>query len=120
MDNRIFIGELLQDLPLWVAIIMSLYPQLKNETVFFISLGIGILATLYIWYLMKKRIYTLESLMKTPSESFAFMIYSFLILIFLIFLTFKDMLVFSSIVWPYLLITSIGEFIFLRSSFFKK
>jgi hypothetical protein len=120
MDNRVFIGELLQDLPIWTAIVMSLYPSLKNEIVFYLTLGIGVISSIYIWYLMKRKIYTLESLMEKPSESFAFMIYSFLILIFLIFLTFKELLVFSSIVWLYLLITSIGEFIFLRSSIFKK
>jgi len=120
MDNRVFLGELLQDLPIWTAILMSLYPSLKNEMFFYITLAIGIVSSIYIWYLMKKNIYTLESLLKKPSESFAFMIYSFLIIIFLIFLTFKEQLVFSSIVWLYLLITSIGEFIFLRSSLFKK
>ncbi len=114
MDNRIFFSELLQDLPLWTAIFMSLYPTLQSKNIFFISLIIGIFASIYIWYLMKKGEYTLKIFLKNPSETFPFMIYSFTILIFLVILTYKGILYMPSVIWFYLLITSIVEFFFIR------
>ena len=114
MNNKIFISELLQDLPLWTAIFMSMYPDLQNKTVFFISLIIGIIASFYIWYLMKKGEYTLKNFLKNPSETFPFMIYSFVILIFLVILTYKGILYMPSIIWFYLLITSLVEFLFIK------
>jgi len=109
MTNRIFFSELLQDIPLWTALIMSVYPDLKNEYIFYISLFIGILSSLYILYMMKKGEYTVDKLFDKPSEAFPFIIYSFSILIFLLYLTVNGKLYMSGFVWGYVILTATGE-----------
>lgn len=114
MNTRIFIGELLQDFPLWVALIMSLYPDLQNEYMFYISLGIGTGATAFLLKEMKKGDYSFETLFNKPSEAVPFLIYSFLLLIILIVLTFQDRLYMGSVVWIYVIAGSIGEIFLMR------
>ncbi|WP_457641128.1 hypothetical protein [Persephonella sp.] len=114
MDTRIFIGELLQDLPLWVALFMSVYVEYQNENIFFGSLIIGIAATFYLLYEIKKGRYSFETLFNKPSEATPFIIYSFLLLIILIILTFQDRLYMGSIVWMYVIAGSLGEMLLMR------
>ena len=116
MSNRVFIAELLQDLPLWVAIIMSVYPEYQNEYVFLVSLGIGVGATVFILKEMKNGNYSYETLFNKPSEAVPFLIYAFLLLVVLIILTFQDRLYMDTIVWIYLVIGGIGEIFFMRKA----
>lgn len=114
MNTRIFLAELLQDLPLWVALIMSIYPEYQNDTVFYVSLGIGTGATAFILMEMKKGNYNYETLFNKPSEAVPFLIYSFLLLMILIILTFQGKLYMGSILWIYIVIGGIGEIFMLR------
>jgi len=116
MSTRVFIAELIQDFPLWVALIMSLYPHLQNEEIFYISLGAGIGATLFLFREMKSGNYNLENLFERPSEAFAFMIYSLFMLVMLVVLTFQDRLYMGSLVWTYVIAGTIGELFFMRKS----
>ncbi len=113
MNNKIFFSEIIQDLPLWTALIMSVYPNLQNQYIFFGSLFVGIVASVYILYMMKKGEYSIEKLFEKPSEAFPFIIYSFSLLIFLLFLTIDGKLYMSSVVWGYVIITATGEIFFL-------
>ncbi|NPA54127.1 MAG: hypothetical protein GXO21_05600 [Aquificae bacterium] len=113
MDNKIFLSELLQDLPLWTALIMSIYPNLQNDTVFYISLAIGVITSLYILYLMKKGEYSIDKLTEKPSEMLPYIIYSFFLLLFLLFLTIENKLYMSNFVWGYVILTAAGEMFFL-------
>jgi len=114
MKTKIFIGELLQDLPLWVVLIMSIYPDLQNEHFFYVSLGIGTGATAFLLKEMKKGEYSFETLFNKPSEAVPFLIYSFLLLIILIVLTFQDRLYMGSVVWIYIIVGSLGELFFMK------
>ncbi|NPA17397.1 MAG: hypothetical protein GXO05_06595 [Aquificae bacterium] len=114
MSTRVFIAELIQDLPLWVALIMSIYPHLQNEEIFYVSLGAGAGATLFLFQEMKRGNYNLDSLFERPSEAFAFVIYSLFLLIMLVVLTFQDRLYMGSLVWTYVIIGTVGELFFLR------
>jgi hypothetical protein len=114
MNTRIFTAELLQDLPLWVALVMSLYPQTQNENIFYISLGIGTGATLFLLREMKRGEYSFETLFSKPSEAVPFLIYSFLLLIILIVLTFQDRLYMGSLLWIYIVAGSVGEIFLMK------
>ncbi|WP_457644136.1 hypothetical protein [Persephonella sp.] len=114
MNNKVFIAELIQDLPLWIVLFMSVYTEYQNDRVFFASLVLGVLATAYILYQMKKGSYSYETLFDKPSEALPFLIYSFFLLILLIILTFQDRLYMGSIVWLYVIMGSIGEMFFMR------
>ncbi|MDQ7056181.1 MAG: hypothetical protein Q9M89_06855 [Persephonella sp.] len=114
MNSKIFTTELLQDLPLWTALIMSLYPHLQSKEIFLITLGIGTGATLFLFKEMKSGNYSFETLFNRPSEAIPFIIYSFLLLIILIVLTFQDRLYMGSILWFYIIAGSIGEILLLR------
>jgi hypothetical protein len=114
MNTRVFIAELVQDFPLWVVLFMSIYPEYQNESIFFMSLVLGMTATLYILYQMKKGEYSYETLFDKPSEAFPFLIYSFFLLILLIILTFQDRLYMGGIVWTYVILGSLGEIFFMR------
>jgi hypothetical protein len=93
---------------------MSLYPEYQNENIFYISLGIGAGATIFLLKEMKNGNYSFETLFNRPSEAIPFLIYSFLLLILLIVLTFQDRLYMGSILWMYIIIGSIGELLFMR------
>ncbi|MBK3332126.1 hypothetical protein GWK41_03470 [Persephonella atlantica] len=114
MNSRVFIAELLQDLPLWVALVMSIYPEYQKEELFYIALGIGTGATLFIFREMKSGNYSFETLFSKPSEAVPFLIYSFLLLIILIVLTFQDRLYMGSILWLYIIAGSLGEIFLMR------
>ncbi len=114
MNSRVFIAELLQDLPLWTALIMSIYPQLQSKEVFLITLGIGVGATFFLLKEMKTGNYSFETLFNKPSEAIPFIIYSFLLLIILIVLTFQDRLYMGSILWLYIIAGSLGEIFLMR------
>ena len=114
MNTKIFIAELLQDLPLWIALIMSIYPEYQNDTIFYISLGIGAGATVFILKEMKNGEYSYETLFNKPSEAIPFLIYSFLLLTVLIILTFQEKLYMGSILWIYIVIGGIGEILMLK------
>ncbi len=114
MNSRVFIAELLQDLPLWTVLIMSIYPQLQSKEVFLITLGIGVGATLFLLKEMKAGNYSFETLFNKPSEAIPFIIYSFLLLIILIVLTFQDRLYMGSILWLYIIAGSLGEIFLMR------
>jgi len=116
MTTRIFIAELIQDLPLWVALIMSLYPHLQNEELFYVSLGMGTGATLFLFKEMKQGNYSLDNLFEKPSEAFAFIIYSLFMLILLVVLTFQERLYMNSLVWMYIIFGAVGELLFMRKS----
>ncbi len=116
MNNKIFFSELLQDLPLWVALIMSVYPNLQNPYIFYVSLFIGIGVSIYIWYLMRKGEYNIEKLMEKPSEVLPFVIYSFSLLLFLLFLTIENKLYMSGYVWSYVIITAAGELLLMKKT----
>ncbi|WP_456401161.1 hypothetical protein [Persephonella sp.] len=114
MNTRVFIAELIQDFPLWVVLFMSIYTEYQNERVFFGTLLIGILATFYILYEMKKGTYSYETLFDKPSEAMPFIIYSFFLLILLIILTFQDRLYMATIVWVYVIAGSLGEMLMMK------
>ena len=114
MTTRVFIAELFQDIPLWIALIMSFYPEFQNQKIFLISLGVGTGATFFLLKEMKSGNYSFENLFKNASEAVAFIIYSFLLLIILIILTFQDRLYMSTLVWAYIIIGSIGEIVFMK------
>jgi hypothetical protein len=114
MNNKIFFSELMQDLPLWVALIMSIYPNLQNELVFYISLAIGIVASIYIIFMMKKGEYSVEKLAEKPSEMLPFLIYSFSLLLFLLYLTVENKLYMSGFIWGYVILSTTGEMFFLK------
>ncbi len=116
MDNKIFFSELIQDLPLWTALIMSIYPHLQNDIVFYVSLAVGIVASLYILYMMKKGEYSIDKLTDKPSEMLPFIIYSFALLLFLLYLTVENKLYMSGFVWGYVILSATGELFFLRKA----
>ncbi len=114
MDNRVFIAELIQDIPLWTALIMSIYPEYQNEYIFYLSLFIGIIASIYIAFALKKGIYDLDKVMEKPSELIPFFIYSILLLLFVLFLTVKGKLYMSGFIWGYVILTSTMELFFFK------
>ncbi len=116
MNNKIFFSELLQDLPLWTSIIMSVYPHLQNDKIFYASLVIGVLSSIYILYMIRKGEYSIEKLFQNLSEAISFSIYSFGLLIFLLLLTVENKLYMSGIVWGYVIISATGELFLMRKS----
>ncbi|WP_457642755.1 hypothetical protein [Persephonella sp.] len=93
---------------------MSFYPQLQREELFYIALGIGVGATAFLFKEMKSGSYSFETLFNKPSEAVPFLIYSFLMLIILVVLTFQDRLYMDGILWTYIIVGSIGELFFMR------
>jgi len=110
--DKIFIAELVQDIPLWLSIIMGLYKNLQNEYVYFISLVIGSIASIYILQKVKEGVYNPGTIAENPNEVFAFTIYTFAILIVLIIGSWKEVLYMETYTWMYLIVFSALELIF--------
>ncbi len=110
--DKIFIAELVQDIPLWLSIVMGLYKNLQNEYVYFLSLLIGGVASLYILQKIREGVYNPGTIAENPNEVFAFTIYTFAILIVLIIGSWKEVLYMETYTWIYLIVFSALELIF--------
>jgi len=110
--DRIFIAEILQDIPLWLSLIMGIYPQFQNDKLFFASLILGSLSSVYIVKMIKDGEYSPGLIAENGSTAFSFSIYSMGLIFLLIFASFKKMLYMESFMWGYLIVFSILELIF--------
>lgn len=110
--DKIFLAELTQDIPLWLALIMGIYPKLQNKWIFFFFLILGSIASIYIVKMIKDGEYSPGIIEENPSASFSFSIYSIVLIFILIYASFKNMLYMESIVWGYLIVFSALELIF--------
>ncbi|HIE58554.1 MAG TPA: hypothetical protein EYH43_00725 [Persephonella sp.] len=118
--DKIFIAELIQDIPLWLSIVMGLYKSLQNEYIYFLSLIIGGLASIYIIQKIKEGVYSPGTIAENPNEVFTFTIYTFAILIVLIIGSWKEILYMESYTWIYLIVFSALELIFYLKQINKK
>lgn len=114
--DKIFFAEIVQDIPLWLSIIMGVYPDLQNEKLFYISLLTGSFASIYIIKTIKEGEYSPGIIEENPSVSFSFSIYSIALIFVLIYASFKDMLYMETYVWTYLIVFSALELIFFLKS----
>ncbi len=110
-NTRIFIGELVQDLPLWISLIMGTFPKYQNEKVFFLSLAVGIIASIYLLYLIKKGDYNPETFYENKIPV-SFFIYTMLLMIILTYASWINKLYMDNIVWGYIVVIFILELIF--------
>lgn len=110
--DKIFIAELIQDVPLWLSIVMGIYKNLQSEYIYFLSLIIGGLASIYILKKIKEGVYNPGTIAENPNEVFTFTIYTFAILIVLIIGSWKEILYMESYTWIYLIVFSALELIF--------
>ncbi|EDP73054.1 hypothetical protein [Hydrogenivirga sp. 128-5-R1-1] len=110
--DKIFFAEIVQDIPLWLSLIMGIYPDLQNKWIFFFSLFLGSIASIYIIKMIKEGQYSPGVIEENPSASFSFSIYSVVLIFVLIFASFKNMLYMESFVWGYLIVFSALELIF--------
>ncbi|RMA97835.1 hypothetical protein [Hydrogenothermus marinus] len=110
--DKIFVAEITQDIPLWLSLIMGLYPKLQNEIVYFLSLIIGSIASIYIIKMIKDGEYSPGLIAENSSEAFAFSIYSIALIIILIIASYKKVLYMETFMWSYLIVFSLFELIF--------
>ncbi len=110
--DKIFIAELVQDLPIWASIVMGLYKKLQNQYVYFFFIFLGVLATIYILKKIKEKVYTPGNIAENPTDVLAFTVYTFALLIVLMIGAWKDMLYMQTITWVYLIGISVAELIF--------
>jgi len=110
--DKVFIAELVQDLPIWASIIMGLYKKLQNQYVYFATVVLGLIATVYILKKIKDKVYTPGNIAENPSDALAFTVYTFALLIVLMIGAWKNMLYMQSITWIYLIGISVAELIF--------
>ncbi|NPA13559.1 MAG: hypothetical protein GXO45_06210 [Aquificae bacterium] len=111
MSNALFIAELLETLPLWVALIMSLYPEFQNEEVFWVSLGIGSGALAFVLWETKRGRYNIEEItQKSVGEALALSLHSILLLILLLVLAHQDRLYMATPLTVYIIASIILEF----------
>jgi hypothetical protein len=110
--DKVFIAELIQDIPLWLSIVMGIYKELQNEYVYYFSLVIGTIASIYIIQKIKEGVYSPGAIAQNPNEAFVFTIYTFAILIVLIIGSWKEILYMENYTWTYLIVFSAIELIF--------
>ncbi len=103
MVNRIFYLDILDDLPVLVAIFMSVFPEYQNELIFYLSLVIGVVSSFILYFLIKK--VSIENFILSFStlEILGYVIYVFLMFGFVIYLSFSGKLYMNWIVWVYIL-----------------
>ena len=110
--DKIFIAELVQDIPLWLSIVMGLYKGLQNEYVYYLSLLVGSVASIYIIQKIREGVYSPGTIAENPNEIFSFTIYSFALIILLIVGSWKEILYMENYTWIYLIVFSALELIF--------
>ncbi len=105
MANKLFYLDIIDDLPVLVAIFMSVYPEYRNENVFFLSVFIGISASIFLAKLLKS--ISIEEFIASfsPAEMLGYIIYIAFMLGFVIYLTVTDRLYMKWFVWGYLAVT---------------
>ena len=110
--DRIFTAELVQDIPLWLGLLMGIYPELQNEYILYGSFVLGSIASIYIIKAIKDGEYSPGIIAENPSDAFSFSIYSIVLLVVLLIASYKEMLYMSNLIWGYLIVFSVLELIF--------
>jgi len=54
MISKILYLDILDDIPIIVSIFMSVYPQYRNDSIFYVSLLIGVMSYLILHRLLRK------------------------------------------------------------------
>ena len=111
MANKIFFLDILDDFPIIVSIFMSIYPQYRNDNIFFVSLFIGIMSYLILFRFLRKA--SIEEFISSLSffDMLGYVVYIFFLFGFLIYLTITGKLYMKWVVWAYVL------FIFIMSMY---
>ncbi len=114
MENKIFFLDILDDFPVIVSIFMSIYPQYRNDSIFYVFLLIGIVSYLALYRLLRKT--SIEEFMSSLSffDMLGYVVYIFFLFGFLIYLTITGKLYMKWIVWAYVL------FVFIMSMYSVK
>jgi len=111
--DKIFIAELIQDIPVWLSIIMGLYKNLQNEYVYFASLILGSIASIYILQKIRQGVYSPGNIAENQNEVFVFTIYTFALLIVFLIGAWKGIVYMETYTWIYIIVYSVLELIFL-------
>ncbi len=116
MADRIFYLDILDDLPILVAIFMSVFPEFQNRSIFYTSLVIGVASTVALSFFIKK--ISMEKFIMSFSTSLmlGYIIYVFMMFGFVIYLSLSDRLYMEILVWLYILFNFIFSIFSMKQS----